>query len=183
MALCPECIIAFGFEQLCLFVCFLNVFCTSGVYFTNANSLAYCGNLRLLETNFGPFCNGKKHTVSWDPLPGGTFCVFSKRCWAFPPPSEISGTQPARRKPTMPWAWHIREKSTILLLINHDCKNTQGPRVESKAQCSLHSPDTERREGEDDPRQGRWEDGGWFRTSWEDSGRVFKQGLAFVSHH
>lgn len=78
MALCPECIIAFGFEQLCLFVCFLNVFCTSGMYFTNANSLAYCGNLRLLETNFGPFCNGKKHTFHEIPCQGGPSVSFQK---------------------------------------------------------------------------------------------------------
>lgn len=70
MAPCPECIIAFGFEQLCLFVYFVNVFCTSGVYFTNANSLAYCGNLRLLKANLRPFCNGKKSVFHEIPCRG-----------------------------------------------------------------------------------------------------------------
>lgn len=164
MASCPECIIAFGFEQLCLFVYFVNAFCTSGVYFTNANSLAYCGNLRLLKANFGPFCNGKKHRFD-EILCRGTFCVFSKRCRVSPPPSEISRAQTARGKPRKPWAWHLGEKWTILLLI---CiawtSRDPGQRAKPTALSTVQA----RRKG-----RGRWscpretEDSGWFRKSWE----------------
>ena len=183
VAPCPECIIAFDFEQLCLFVYFVNVFCTSGVYFTNANSLAYCGNLQLLKVNFGPFCNGKKCMFGEILCQGDLLCLFKK----------VQGI------PTSHWNQQDsdsqREAHEALSLalarrreINHRppykssyCKNTQGPRAESRAHCSNHCPNTEREEGEDDPAQGRWEDSGWFRKSWEDLGRVFKQELAFIS--
>lgn len=113
MAPCPECIIAFGFEQLCLFVYFVNVFCTSGVYFTNANSLAYCGNLRLLKVNFGPFCNGKKcmfHEIVCQGVPSVS---LEKGAGHFHLPLKSAGLRAARGKPTEPSAWHVGEKQPL----------------------------------------------------------------------
>jgi len=56
----------------------------------------------------------------------GTFCAFSKRYRAFPPPSETSRAGTARGKPTKPSAWLVGEKPAILLLINR-CMARRGP--------------------------------------------------------
>lgn len=145
MAPCPECIIAFGFEQLCLFVYFVNVFCTSGVYFTNANSLAYCGNLQLLKANFGPFCNGKKRTHEIL-CQGALLCLFKKVRGIPTSQWNQQGTNSQREAQEALSPAGRRE-------INHPppykslySKNTQGPRAESKAHRSIRCPNTEGRE-------------------------------------
>lgn len=102
MAPCPECIIAFGFEQLCLFVYFVNVFCTSGMYFTNANSLAYCGNLGLLKANFGPFCNGKKHMFLDILRQGDVPCLFGKGVGHSHLPLKAAGLRQPEGSPRSP---------------------------------------------------------------------------------
>ena len=165
MAPCPECMIAFGFEQLCLFVCFVNVFCTSGMYFTNANSLADCGNLRLLKANVGPFCNGKKRMFHEILCQGDLLCLFKK----------VQGI------PTSQWnqpCWDSQREAhqALSLARRRETRHSPAykslygkkrPRAESRARCSTHCPSTERGEAEDDPAPGSWEDSGWFSTSWE----------------